>query len=110
MPAPVVAPAVRPAKALAVSLAVVPRVAVKLSPPTERLSPACKATKVCVAVSVTAAIAGVTTTLGVVATAGGSAGLRMTGKSITLLPLTVDVKTTAFRLVPLVAAVLNPVN
>ena len=57
MPAPVVAPAVRPAKALAVSLAVVPRVAVKLSPPTARLSPACKATKVCVAVSVTAAMA-----------------------------------------------------
>ena len=55
-------------------------------------------------------MAGVVTTLGVVATAGGTAGLRLTGKSITLLPLTVDVKTTAFKLVPLVAAVLNPVN
>ena len=50
------------------------------------------------------------TAVGATATAGGSAGLRMTGKSTTLLPLTVDVKTTAFKLVPLVAAVLNPVN
>ena len=100
----------KPSKAFAVSLADKSLAAVKRKPFTVSVSPRFKALKLRVAVSAVFASPGIITVVGATATAGGSAGLRMTGKSTTLLPLTVDVKTTAFKLVPLVAAVLNPVN